>query len=453
MATRAKLKWVVLPLLLAVVSLVGMGHGSGQVLGRRAPPRLVDYGPTGRVAQPLTQLKVRFSRPMGFFEDGRDLMASDLLAISPKVEGRLYWMAPDLLVFESDAPFPEATAFEVRLPPTFASVDGAKVESPPPWRFETPRPFCEPVAVPSEKRGYLGSGDAIGLTCNQEVFGALGSSISVPANGRTLPVKVVVRKAQERSLLIEPVEPWPAGSELSVAILPGLRSKSGPLTGDREVHQTFAVAPLPTAVDVSCSERLTLRCSTPLSDQAWKKISIEPALRFEWERPSWVVDKPSTGDRPLWKAHLPLPTPGTRYTITVPAGSADIYGRKTAAEWRREVLCPLPEDVPTVFLGRPFEFLVGVFEAAKPQTTILQTKAIKSVQLDFAPLDPATLTPNSIRGLMAWAQVKSFLTGYDGEFEDADQPKLPAPPLCPISRRAGQSPLSRSLISPSIGPS
>jgi uncharacterized protein YfaS (alpha-2-macroglobulin family) len=423
-ASPAKLKWVVLASLLAVVSLVGVGHGSGQVLGRPAPPRIVDYGPTGRVAQSLTQLKVRFSRPMGFFEDGRDLMSSDLLAISPKVEGRLYWMAPDLLVFESEAPFPEATAFEVRLPPNFTSVDGAKVESPPTWRFETPRPSCDPMALPSEKRGALGGGDAIGLTCNQEVFGTLGSSISVSANGRSLPVKIVTRKGQERSLWVEPVESWPAGAELSLAIRPGLHSKSGPLTSDSELHKTFAVAPLPAVVDVSCSEQLTVRFATPLADQAWKKIVIEPTLRFEWDRPNWVVDKPKDGERPLWRAHLPLPTPGTKYTITVPAGSVDIYGRKLAAEWRREVLCPMPEDVPTVLLGRPNEPLLGVFEPAKPRTTILQTKALKSVQLDYAPMDPAAMTPNAIRGLMAWAQPKSLFTG-DDDVDEADHPKSP----------------------------
>jgi uncharacterized protein YfaS (alpha-2-macroglobulin family) len=423
------MKWAVGLPLVAVVSLFGMGHGTGQSFGKQPAPRIVDYGPTGRVARPLTQLKLRFSRAMGFFEDGRDLLSPELLALSPKVEGRLYWMAPDLLVFESDAPFPEATAFEVRLATAFTSLDGVKVESPPPWRFETPRPACKAMALPSENRGYLARHEAIRLACNQEVVGGVADSISVSANGRSLPVRIAISKDEDESLRVEPVEPWPAGAELALAIRPGLRSKAGPLPSDSEVHETFATAPLPTAVDVSCAHGLVIGFSTPLSNKAWKQISVEPAPAFELDRPDWALDKPSGAGRGLWKAHLPLPTPGTRYTITVPAGSEDIFGRKTLAEWRREVLCPMPEEVPTVLLGRHEDPPLGVFEAAKPRTTILQTKALQSVRLDHAALDPASLTPNAIRGLVLWAGQRSIsATDYEvlEEVESDASSKQPA---------------------------
>ena len=75
----------------------GVGRALGTA-GALSAARVVDYGPTGQVGSPITQVKVRFSRPMGFFEEGEEGASSDLLHITPKVAGRLYWMAPDLLV-------------------------------------------------------------------------------------------------------------------------------------------------------------------------------------------------------------------------------------------------------------------------------------------------------------------------------------------------------------------
>jgi len=269
-------RWL-LPLVV-VTALVGAPDSVGRALGAagaRAAARVVDYGPTGQVGSTLTQVKVRFSRPMGFFEEGEEGASSGLLHITPKVAGRLYWMAPDLLVFESSAPFPAATAFEVRLAPSFTSFDGAKIDSPPSWRFETVRPVCTTGALPWERRGQLAVGAAISLGCNQiPVLASLPGAISVSANGSDWPVRFTVSPKHEESFLIQPVRPWPIGSKLVVSIRPGLHSKDGPLPSDSSEQTKYTVAPEPTAIDVSCRNQFVLRFATPMSDKAWKLVRM-----------------------------------------------------------------------------------------------------------------------------------------------------------------------------------
>jgi hypothetical protein len=338
-------------------------------------------------------------------------------------------MAPDLLVFESDAPFPAATAFEVRLASSFTSFDGARIDSPPTWRLDTARPSCTAGALPRDRRGQLAVGDAIALSCNQiPVLGSLSGAISVSANGRDWPVRFTVSPKHEESILVQPIRPWPLGSKLVVSIRPGLHSKDGPLPGDSSAQTTFSVAPEPTAIDVSCRNQVVLRFATPMSDNAWKSVRIEPAPRTELDRPYWKVDRAKQDGPAMWIAGLPLPTPGTLYTITVPAGSEDIYGQKTQSEWRREILCPLPKEEPTLMLGRPMENTVGVFESSKPRTAILQTRAVKDASIEYATLDPGNLTPDAIRALTAWASPERYVEEEDVQgFPEVAPAKAPSP--------------------------
>lgn len=419
-------RWL-LPLLV-LAALVGAPDSAGPALGAagtRSTAHVVDYGPTGQVGSTITQVKVRFSRPMGFFEEGQEGVSSSLLHITPAVAGHLYWMAPDLLVFESNSPFPAATTFEVGLAPSFTSFDGAKIDSPPSWRFETARPVCTTGALPWERRGQLAVGDAIALGCNQvPVLASLPAAISVSANGREWPVRFAPAPKDEKAILVQPARPWPLGSKLVVSIRPGLHSNAGPLPSDTKDQTTYSVAPEPTAVDVSCRNQLVLRFATPVSDKAWKSVRIEPAPRTELDRPYWKVERSRPDGPAMWTAELPLATPGTLYTITVPAGIEDIYGQKTRSDWRREILCPLPKEEATLMLGRPMETMIGVFESAKPRTTILQTKVIKAARIEYVPLDPASFTPDAIRALVAWATPARYVDEEDvGDVLDEDSTK------------------------------
>ena len=444
--------------LVVLAALVGAPDSAGRAwgaAGARSTAHVVDYGPTGQVGSTITQIKVRFSRPMGFFEEGEEGASSGLLHITPKVAGRLYWMAPDLLVFESNSPFPAATAFEVGLAPSFTSFDGAKIDSPPTWRFETARPVCTTGALPGERRGQLAVGDAIALGCNQvPVLASLPGAISVSANGSDWPVRFSVSPKHEESILIQPVRPWPIGSKLVVSIRPGLHSKDGPLPGDSSEQTKYTVAPEPTAIDISCRNQFVLRFATPMSDKAWKSVRIEPAPRMELDRPYWKVERAKQDGPAMWRAELPLPTPGTLYTITVPGGSEDIYGQKTRSEWRREIVCPLPKEEPTLMLGRPMETMVGVFESSKPRTTILQTRVIKAARIEYAPLDPANLTPDTIRALMAWATPARYVEEEDvqgGLAEDSTKAPAPFTPKFTFSKQIKivaepEQPLDRTIL-------
>lgn len=380
---------------LALIAAALAPYAIGQGLGAAPVPptvQVVDYGPTGQVAGELTHIKVRFSRPMGFFEQSEAQTPTTLLRITPAIAGRLYWMAPDLLAFESDAPLPAATAFDVELRPSLAGADGAKVENPPRWRFETARPACEARELRWERRGWLAAEDPIVLECNQApVPGSLPKTVSVRAAGRDLPVRFGLSRDDAKVVAVQPVGAWPLGAQLALLVRTGLRSHAGPLPSAAAYRANFVVAPAPGAVDIACRNQIVLRFATPLSDRAWSALRIEPPLGKDQDRPHWTQTKAMPEGRYLWRAHLPVPAPGTRYTVTVPAGSEDIYGQKTASAWQREVFCPVPEETPYLELGRPFPYepLVGVFEAAKPRTAILQTKAIREARLEYATLDRA----------------------------------------------------------------
>lgn len=96
---------------------------------RRAPPLplvVASHGPVDAVAgrQPL---KLRFDRAVVAL-GAEDDVPPTFLTLSPHAPGRARWVGPDVLVYEPDAPWLAATRFTARVAPTFAALDGARVQ-------------------------------------------------------------------------------------------------------------------------------------------------------------------------------------------------------------------------------------------------------------------------------------------------------------------------------------
>jgi hypothetical protein len=415
--------------------------------------RVLDYGPTGRVPSGLVQIKVRFARPVVALGADEEEAADGLLTVTPSLRGRLAWHGPDLLVLETTQPLPDATSFEVQLNPSLTSFDGLKLERPVAWRFETPRPTCQRVPLSTQQPAWLASSEPIVIRCTQAVSVArLSELTSVRVGDETWSLRIGDwtsertrlnewfteqerplrhsrfihdRDADDRTYVLWPLRDWPVGADLLVTTKRGLRSNDGPLLSEEDQVWKLHVAPRPTAVDVACETDLRIRFSTRMTDEALDDVRIKPEL--DGSRSAvWQTHTPDDGGTTTWSARLGLATPGTHYTVTVPAGSQDSFGNRTSQDWQREIDCPISGPVTAIELGRSWEENVGVFEAAKPRTMILRTAGVKEVRLSFAPIDSARLLsdPELFWRLREWAMPSDPDTR--GESDPTPKSEVPA---------------------------
>lgn len=444
-----------LAVLIVAVGLTGgawMAHSNEAPFGQKTEPgvtssprlRVLDYGPTGHVPSGLAQIKVRFSRPMVALGEDEEKTAEGLLTVTPPVHGRLAWHGPDLLVLETTQPLPHATAFEVRVNQTLASFDGLKLDGPVTWQFETPRPSCQSWRLAFADSAWLADREPIAIVCSQPIDVArLTELASVRVGGKDLPIGVgawgderghldewlgdhhkhhprfTPDRELDRTYALWPLQKWPLGADLQVVIKHGLRGNAGPLLSEGDATNQFHVAPEPAAVNLECETELRIRFATQMSQRAWENMRVEPDINIP-DSPTWRNIPASDGMPSTWWARLGLARPGGRYTVTVPAGSEDIYGHKTRQAWQREIVCPIPEPATAIELGRPWEDRIGVFEAAKPRTMILRTGSMEEVRLSFAPIDPARLRsdPDLFWRLHEWAMPP------DPDTQDEDRPEI-----------------------------
>jgi alpha-2-macroglobulin len=422
------------------------------------PVQVIHYEPTGEAGSAVRQIKVRFSRPMGYFEQGQVQAPRRLLNIAPSIEGRLFWQATDLLVFESDAPLPLATLFDVWLAPDLKSSDGGEVGNPPSWRFETARPVCTPAPLPDDRHGWLGPYDAMLVECQQEpVLTSVRGAVSVSVGGRPWLVDIARAEGNQRGFLVKPyighMEPlrrevgkgqWRSGQTVELVVGPGILGENGPLPSKVSTRMTFTVAPKPAAIDVTCKRGLVLRMATPLGNKGWRQVRISPEPGGDRGEPQWRAEQTGPQGITVWRAELPLPMPGTLYTVTIPERTEDIYEQRMESGWRREVLCPLPKERQILKLGRPDEPLVGSFEASKPRTTILRSKGVEQARLDYVALEPSAQSPDAIRTLRVWASPAKEPDDSDMDSDEADSDEAPVkrakppspPPRAPAFERS-----------------
>ncbi|MFO0676415.1 MAG: alpha-2-macroglobulin family protein [Polyangiaceae bacterium] len=260
-------------------------------------------------------------------------------------KGEFRWVGTHALAYSVRDALPRGSEYDVVVPKGFKAVDGAVLEEPYTFSFETPRPDVLSVS-PSNGTSELGPKAYFELTFNQPVdpkaleghlvlgAGTPPSSTPVATRIESANVKGVVQKNRVR---VTPVAPLPLASTLSLKLDGTWRGVEGPLgpRGPREF--SFSTYDALRVVDASCWRSnatepchpgggISLTFSTSVKQKELAKfVTVEPALPLAWPKESDESDYPSA----YRSLPLRLP-PKAQIRVTVKAGLTDQWGQKLA---------------------------------------------------------------------------------------------------------------------------
>ncbi|MBL9102380.1 MAG: hypothetical protein JNL82_15550 [Myxococcales bacterium] len=339
-------------------------------VGPGAPPRpapgrpldVLDYGPIGRT-EGNTQIHVRFNQPVVALglDDPTDY--TSLFSFDPPLSGRAYFKSPELLVFDPDEDLRDCQGYTARFAGGLTGLGDQKFERPLTWNFETTRPTVI-SSHPNAGEADLRRDSAVFFQLDRpaalaEVRAHVTASARPLDGGEAIAVPVTVRPATRKEMerhfyvhgsdveanlrriyAVKASELWPVGSEVTVAVTPGLVSEAGPLWLDTPWSMAFKTYRVQGVESLSCAPdqpcglepiRLTLR--NPILEREARKISVSPrpkgfAVNL-WD--SW-----GEGGREVSIEGMYVP--GTTYTVTIPASMRDIFGQSLAKTERRQAL-------------------------------------------------------------------------------------------------------------------
>ncbi len=192
------------------------------------------YAPEGEIAL-APNVSLTFSRPMVPISSQAVVADQDLpVELTPQPEGEWMWLGTQTLLFQPKGRMPGATRYTVRVPDAVKDVTGTQLASEFVWEFET-----EPLKLlevwPGDSARNPGRLDTpIALGFNQAIDAAkLTPYLQLLAGGRELEFTVLrphlhalpdgVRRLLEqypdnRTLVLQPRQPLPAGTTVTVAL-------------------------------------------------------------------------------------------------------------------------------------------------------------------------------------------------------------------------------------------
>ena len=229
------------------------------------------YAPEGEVAL-SPNVSLTFSRPMVPISSQAVVADQDLpVELTPQPEGEWMWLGTQTLLFQPKGRMPGATRYTVRVPDTVKDVTGTQLESEFVWEFET-----EPLKLlevwPGDSARNPGSLDTpIALGFNQAIDSAkLTPYLNLLAGGRELEFTILrsglhelpdgARRLLEqypdnRTLVLQPRQPLPADTTVTVALQTLAPSAEGPLPTAQIQRSSFRTRGEFRLGDVYCSCR------------------------------------------------------------------------------------------------------------------------------------------------------------------------------------------------------
>jgi hypothetical protein len=172
---------------LALALLLGCWTAPGPALAED-DLRVQSILPAGRVER-LSQVAVRFSRPMRPLGEMAQDPATSPLRLTPQPPGAFRWLDPQTLAFILDAPLSGAARLEASVAAGTKAHDGAVLAEAAQALIETPP--LEVTDVSPAPGGDLGPRPEIKLTLNQPVeLGSLAARAFLLAGTRRLPLEV-----------------------------------------------------------------------------------------------------------------------------------------------------------------------------------------------------------------------------------------------------------------------
>ena len=227
------------------------------------------YAPEGEVAL-SPNVSLTFSRPMVPISSQAVVADQDLpVELTPQPEGEWMWLGTQTLLFQPKGRMPGATRYTVRVPDTVKDVTGTRLEAEFVWEFET-----EPLKLlevwPHDNARDPGRLDTpIVLGFNQAINAVeLTPFLNVLAGGRELEFTVLrphlhtlpdaaqgmlERFPDNRTLVLKPRQPLPAGTTVTVALQTLAPSAEGPLPTTQIQRSSFGTRGEFRLGDVYCS--------------------------------------------------------------------------------------------------------------------------------------------------------------------------------------------------------
>jgi len=300
---------------------------------------VLGVSPTGRV--PLAQqVVVHFDRPMVPLAELDDPAAAVPLSCEPALPAQARWAGTRTaaLVATGGESFPMASRWDCEVPAGTAAIDGAALEGPLSFQFETPPPDVERFISPRDGAKGVNLDAPILVRFNQPVApSAVAARAVLTADGEEVPftaerpedhgedtVAILAVRAPDTDYLLE--------------IEAGVVGLEGPLPSEeahRLVFRTYEPLatqesePVDGATDLDPFVGLRLRFNNRVeSDEVVRHLDIQPP-------PPEPLQEGGGWSSTWWRRTVRL-APRTDYTVTLKPGLVDVHGQAldTRRTWR-----------------------------------------------------------------------------------------------------------------------
>lgn len=357
--------------------------------------KVVSIMPKGEVPR-LTQVTVRFSKPMRALGNMSQAAAGAPLKLHPRPPGQYRWLDPHTLAYILKKPVIGSTRFTATVPAGVRSLDGSRLAKTVRIQFRTPP--VRWLRVSPGKKTRLSPTPQFRLTFNQPVQAkSLRRHLSLTTKGRVLRVnlrRLYGRRAIGRSRLAEVYElvcltRLPPDARVTLRVRPGVRPAMGsePSTINYAIsYRTYGPLALKNwrmertpdgRLDPEAS--LTLHFNNPVSPaEVWKRLSFDPPLK--------PASKPG-GSPSRWVSLDVKFQPRTLYRMSLRPGLKDAYGTTL----RQGIILDLPMgDLAPVFSLAADK---GVLESGLKAVYPLVLRNVKDVRAALTFLDAETIVP------------------------------------------------------------
>lgn len=331
--------------------------------------------------------------------------------------GEWRWLGSASVEFVPKGLWPYSTRFTVTVAGGLVALDGARLEKPYAFSFETPRPAVQQVE-PRNGWEWLTPTPPIAIVFNQGVAD-LVHHLHLKVGDEAWPVKVVKESSladekreqetgrrharaafEERGFKdkrvryeIVPGRPLPLDKEVTLSIDSGLRGAEGPLEiGTSPTWQFRTYGPM--KVDSAraclstggCPYGPVVLLTTNLADAKLlrSRLTFVPSVEVDWEHveahhpPEWIDVR--------WP-YVVVPgkfKPGVEYRITVASGLRDEFGQEAP----EASLSVRTDDLePSFEVGSPFALLEAEGDGALP----VQFANLQTVDVSLWSLTPADM--------------------------------------------------------------
>lgn len=356
---------------------------------------VVNILPKGEVPR-LTQVTVRFSKPMRALGDMSQQPGTAPLKLHPRPEGQYRWLDPHTLAYILKEPVVGAARFTITVPAGARSLDGSQLTSI--VRAAVRTPPVRWLRVSPSKTSPLSPTPQFRLTFNQPVvLESLRQRLSLEMDGKQLkinlrsltPPRPVGRTLLAAAYQVVCLTRLPADREVVLRVRPGLRPQYGNELSTTNYavryrsygHLAFDKWRMRKNPDgrLDPEASLTLYFTNPVSQaELWKYLSFDPPLK--------PVTKPSTYTT-RWASLQVRFKPRTLYRLTIKPGLRDTYG--TVMKKGATLQLQMGDLTPVFSLAAE----KGVMEAGLKAIYPLSLRNVKDVRAALTFLGPEAIVP------------------------------------------------------------